>query len=141
MNRRGFLKLLGMGAAVSTVTHFLPPIGGWHSDVIAHAGHAPNLGMVGHYEPDGGSFFRGSGVRGPRIWYCHPDYLPPLKKLMETDGKLLETTVVQNGGCGSGFQGMMKGDYIVADPWAPRDGKMRRYIDLDRILYPGGARA
>jgi len=37
MNRRGFLKFLGMGAAVSTVTHFLPPIGGWHSDAIAHA--------------------------------------------------------------------------------------------------------
>jgi hypothetical protein len=34
MDRRGFLKFLGGAAAASAVTYFLPPIQGWHSDVI-----------------------------------------------------------------------------------------------------------
>lgn len=37
MNRRRFLSILAGTAAASTVSYFLPPIGGWHSDVIAHA--------------------------------------------------------------------------------------------------------
>lgn len=69
MNRRGFLKLLGGAAAASATAYFLPPIGGWKSDVIIdpHKGLVPvrmpieiNLGgTVGYYQPDGGSFFRG----------------------------------------------------------------------------------
>jgi hypothetical protein len=34
MNRRGFLKLF----ATAAPTYFLPPIGGWSSDVIVHPG-------------------------------------------------------------------------------------------------------
>jgi hypothetical protein len=35
MNRRSFLSLFAGAAAASTVSYFLPPIGGWKSDVIA----------------------------------------------------------------------------------------------------------
>jgi hypothetical protein len=35
MNRRSFLKILAGTAAASTTAYFLPPIGGWKSDVIA----------------------------------------------------------------------------------------------------------
>lgn len=37
MNRRGFLKLFAGLAVAETIskTYFLPPIGGWKSDVIA----------------------------------------------------------------------------------------------------------
>lgn len=37
MNRRRFLSILAGTAAASTVSYFLPPIGGWRSDVIAHS--------------------------------------------------------------------------------------------------------
>lgn len=37
MNRRRFLQILAGTAAASTTAYFLPPIGGWKSDVIAHA--------------------------------------------------------------------------------------------------------
>jgi hypothetical protein len=38
MNRRRFLQMLGMAAPVAAVapTYFFAPVGGWHSDVIAH---------------------------------------------------------------------------------------------------------
>lgn len=35
MNRRTFLQSLFGVAAATTTAYFLPPIGGWHSDVIA----------------------------------------------------------------------------------------------------------
>jgi hypothetical protein len=35
MNRRRFLELIAGTGAAKVATHFLPPIGGWHSDVIA----------------------------------------------------------------------------------------------------------
>jgi hypothetical protein len=34
MNRRRFLTLLAGAGAASATSYFLPPIGGWHSDVI-----------------------------------------------------------------------------------------------------------
>jgi hypothetical protein len=39
MDRRQFLRTLGLAAPVAVVapTYFFAPIGGWHSDVIAHA--------------------------------------------------------------------------------------------------------
>ena len=38
MNRRAFLRMIaGTAAATAAPTYFLPPIGGWKSDVIAHA--------------------------------------------------------------------------------------------------------
>jgi hypothetical protein len=43
MNRRGFLKLLAGAAAASTTAYFLPPIGGWKSDVIAQPWPKPTL--------------------------------------------------------------------------------------------------
>jgi hypothetical protein len=36
MNRRNFLRLLAGAAAAPAVTYFLPPIGGWKSDVIVN---------------------------------------------------------------------------------------------------------
>lgn len=36
MDRRRFLKILAGAAAAPAVTYFLPPIGGWRSDVIVH---------------------------------------------------------------------------------------------------------
>jgi hypothetical protein len=36
MNRRSFLSLFAGAAAASTVSYFLPPIGGWKSDVIVN---------------------------------------------------------------------------------------------------------
>lgn len=41
MNRRGFLKLLGMAAPVAAVApkYFFAPIGGWKSDVILNPGY------------------------------------------------------------------------------------------------------
>jgi hypothetical protein len=36
MDRRGFLRLLAGAAAASTTAYFLPPIGGWRSDVIVN---------------------------------------------------------------------------------------------------------
>jgi hypothetical protein len=34
MDRRNFFRLLAGAALAPAVTHFLPPVGGWHSDVI-----------------------------------------------------------------------------------------------------------
>lgn len=41
MNRRSLLGLLAGAAAASTVSYFLPPIGGWKSDIIANPDHEP----------------------------------------------------------------------------------------------------
>lgn len=38
LDRRRFLSTLFGAAAASTTAYFLPPIGGWHSDVIANPG-------------------------------------------------------------------------------------------------------
>ena len=60
MNRRGFLRTLVGAAAASTTTYFLPPIGGWHSDVIvnpattaylAHDGGVESFGWPLMYPP------------------------------------------------------------------------------------------
>lgn len=37
MNRRSFLSLLAGAGAASATSYFFAPIGGWKSDVIAHA--------------------------------------------------------------------------------------------------------
>lgn len=44
MNRRSFLGLLAAAAVGSTASYFLPPIGGWKSDVIFN----PNDGAWDH---------------------------------------------------------------------------------------------
>jgi hypothetical protein len=41
MNRRNFLRILAGAVAAPTVTPFLPPIGGWHSNVIIRPQHWP----------------------------------------------------------------------------------------------------
>ncbi len=44
MNRRGFIRLLGIGAASAVVPkYFLPPIGGWRSDTIVNPYDDPNF--------------------------------------------------------------------------------------------------
>lgn len=49
LSRRGFLKLLGMAApAVVAPKYFLPPIGGWKSDVIASPGLDPIVEWHAH---------------------------------------------------------------------------------------------
>jgi hypothetical protein len=44
--RRNFLRLLAGAAIAPKVTYFLPPIGGWHSDVIAHPMHINYVHML-----------------------------------------------------------------------------------------------
>lgn len=52
MNRRSFLKILAGTAAASTTAYFLPPIGGWKSDVIAHAPyHYFDCSVFGDFTP------------------------------------------------------------------------------------------
>lgn len=46
MDRRNFLRVLAGAAAAPAVTHFLPPIGGWHSDVIVHPARPDMLGDI-----------------------------------------------------------------------------------------------
>lgn len=45
MNRRRFLSALASLGVASTTKYFLPPIGGWHSDVIFNPG---NLNLRFH---------------------------------------------------------------------------------------------
>lgn len=48
VSRRGFLKFLGAAVPIAAVapTYFLPPIGGWKSDVIVNPNTTPNWSQL-----------------------------------------------------------------------------------------------
>lgn len=84
-------------------------------------------GMIGPMEYD--TMLPEASMAMPSFWYIHPDFYPKNDKIVNWRGELEMLTIMESG---DGFQGMMAGDYLVSDPYAPRDGKWR---SLERDGY------
>ena len=120
MNRRRFLGLLAGAGAATVVTHFLPPVGGWHSDFI----YPPPI----PYEAI--AFQRAlnhlvetmSGVPqlAPNIWYCHPKMYDAI-----VESGLIKMPAKKR---------IAVGDFIAADPFMPEDAPPFRYPNSWRNL-------